>query len=618
MKSVGLNKHWKREKDEISLPFDALALTDRDFSAPHGELNSYYGAAYVRLTNDVPVKNYYKAYIETGGVCGKADVYADGAYLGTVTHSGRSLIRLPDKASRVVYDVTAVNTGRYTGCGIADGVSVLYAQSPLFITPYGVRAVSRPAAKAVSDVYVEIANETSEKRRIYVTVEAYNRRGRRMTRKVRTFRIAAGAVKTFCVQIAFSGYCVWNGEEGVYTLKATVSDEEGHSDEAETVFGVTEKAGHGGCVRLAYDNGPLGAVSSITAETRRIGIVKAAGYKTVLADYPREPLLRAADAEGINVVALLTKTLGAPQTPFDTAYFERDCDELIRLGVKYLRNHPCVKAYALPSGQRFGELAELIGGLDDKPVVSAEDAPYFFDYLGSAEKSEKPLLYCRAGLYDCAGFIKPGTRLSDEAAVTVKLPDGTESAGWDLEGYEGKPVEVVVSTSGEVVSLLLNGVQVGRKLADRDSGGKAVFTVDYKPGALEAVCFHRGYELSRNKLCTPAPASALKVTPQTAKADLNADGLAYFAVEAVDADGNVSQSCDAEIKVTALCGTVAALFTGDAGALPATDRIRLYKGRAVAAVYADGTGRTGLIASAEGLKKARASVKCVNAGNAKA
>lgn len=100
LKTVGLNKQWMCGKDEISLPFDILCDRQRNLAAPFGAYNSYYEAACVRLTRRVPVKNYYRAYLETSGVAGKADVYADGAYLGSVTHDGRSLLPCPQRRRR--------------------------------------------------------------------------------------------------------------------------------------------------------------------------------------------------------------------------------------------------------------------------------------------------------------------------------------------------------------------------------------------------------------------------------------------------------------------------------------------------------------------------------------
>ncbi len=594
-------------KDEISLPFDILCDRQRNLAAPFGAYNSYYEAACVRLTRRVPVKNYYRAYLETSGVSGKADVYADGAYLGSVTHDGRSLLPLPAKAQTLSYDISAVNTGRYTGCGIADGARILYADAPLFIAPYGLCVRAREAAgKAALDVSVEVVNESDAKRKAVITLYVFGPRGRRLTKKTRTVQIAADSVRTFTVRAAFSRYTVWDGAAGVYTLQAELACDGESVDEAGTVFGVTGHKEPETDVCLARDNGPLGAASYPTAEARRLALIRAAGGTGAVTPYPGETLLCAADAAGMSLTARLFDALEAPDTPFTPAYFDRDRDERILWGVKALRNHPCVAAYALPAGQAFDELSDEIRALDDKPVLRTEDKTYYFDYLGSAEDG-RPAIYNDRGLFDCTGTAKAGAGRPGEVRMTVTGADGVPRSVWDAA--PGEAVTVEVFTSGEVVSLLLDGRQIGRKLADRDAGGKAVFPVEFRPGTLEAVCFHRGYEQARVSLYTPAAATGLKVTPQTAAADMATDGLAYFSVEAADAAGHTAESCDGEVRVAVTGGGLVVLFTGDRQALPGRESVRLYRGRATAIVRADGTGRVVLKAEADGLKKGRASVR---------
>lgn len=96
------------------------------------------------------------------------------------------------KAQTLSYDISAVNTGRYTGCGIADGARILYADAPLFIAPYGLCVRAREAAgKAALDVSVEVVNESDAKRKAVITLYVFGPRGRRLTKKTRTVQIAA-------------------------------------------------------------------------------------------------------------------------------------------------------------------------------------------------------------------------------------------------------------------------------------------------------------------------------------------------------------------------------------------------------------------------------------------
>lgn len=114
--------------------------------------------------------------------------------------------------------------------------------------------------------------------------------------------------------------------------------------------------------------------------------------------------------------------------------------------------------------------------------------------------------------------------------MTVTGADGVPRSVWDAA--PARPSRSKCLRPARWCRCCWTAGRIGRKLADRDAGGKAVFPVEFRPGTLEAVCFHRGYEQARISLYTPAAAAGLKVTPQTAAADMATDGLAYFSVEA--------------------------------------------------------------------------------------
>lgn len=590
-------------EESIALPFDALAGRPRNFGAPFGALNSYYDAAAVRLERALPVDHYYRAYLETRGVLGQADVYADGAYLDSVTHTAVSLLPLGRKTRTVAYRITAANTGRYTGCGIGDGAALHYTESKLFIPPYGVQVAAVPGEKAAVTIQVELVNETGAPQKAVLTAEAYSARGKRLTRKSKTVRIADDTVRVFPIKAAMSRYDVWpNG--GAYTLKVTVTAD-GYTDECTTVFGVTDGRTPVPARLMPYDNGMLGHAAYPTAESRKLQCIRDAGHDVVATPFPRESTLTAADRLGIGLIVRPFERLREPAM-FGRPDFDRDRDEIIS-ALRAIGNHPCVLGYELPAGALGDELAEEIRAVRDKPILRAtDDAGCWMDFAGSAETGR----YNDGGLFDATCVCK-NAAADGQASILVTPPDGTPVAAWNFPRLIGQTVTVEVFTAGEVVSLLLDGRQIARKLAGKANGGKATFTVEYQPGTLEAVCLHRGFEQARVRLGTPDAPRGIRVTPETKVAALAADGLAFFRVEVTDAAGNVYECSDRTVTVEVSGeGRLVALGTGNPGCVNETgNTVSVYRGRALAVVQATAAGRVSVKVTGEGLKSGRASVK---------
>lgn len=606
MKTIRLNRDWSSKEKAVSLPFDALSATRRNYSAAHGGLNSFYDAASVRIERTMPVRSYYKAFLETSGVGDKANIYGDGKYLGTATYPGRNLLPLSSGISKIAYDIAAVNSGRYTGCGISDGVTLYYASSPLYIDPYGVTVYVTPALKAELAVEVALTNETGARRKATLTVEVFNRRGRRLTKKNKTVQVPAGR-KVCYVKAAFSRYSFWPGPESVYTMRVSLQSEE-MTDEAETVFGIQHEDGLPEMQRLASDNGILGAASFLTSEKRKLSILKRDGYTAAITGLPSDALLQAADEKGIRLIVQPFEFLYKPPTPFVPPVTDADVERLLD-NIRAIRNHPCVVAYAMPDDEPDKTFGQRIATYGLKPVVRLNGDAYYFDFLGREQTDKRR--YNAFGRYDVLGIEKPGASArSDAPRIVVTPPGQAPISAWDFPDCIGQEVTVEVHTAGEVVSLLLDGKQIGRKLAGSVNGYKATFNVEYRPGVLEAVCFHRGFEQARVRLGETSAPKRLRLTPQTKFADSSGDGLAYFLLEVTDTYGNAIVQCDSNVSVQVTGGELFAFDSGDPyGEKETDDTVKLYGGKALVVIRATEPGRTYVKATSEGLRTARKSVR---------
>ncbi|MBR4731745.1 MAG: DUF4982 domain-containing protein [Lachnospiraceae bacterium] len=122
---------------------------------------------------------------------------------------------------------------------------------------------------------------------------------------------------------------------------------------------------------------------------------------------------------------------------------------------------------------------------------------------------------------------------------------------WSFEGYEGKPVELVVFSKAEEVEIFVNGTSIGRKPVskERPLPQSVRFDAVYQPGEVVAVSYDGGKEVSRDELATTTKPAGIRFTPE--KLSMKADGhdVIYVTVEIVDAQGRVVP--DAAVKLEA-------------------------------------------------------------------
>ncbi len=197
---------------------------------------------------------------------------------------------------------------------------------------------------------------------------------------------------------------------------------------------------------------------------------------------------------------------------------------------------------------------------------------------------------------------------------------------WSFEGYEGKPVELVVFSKAEEVEIFVNGTSIGRKPVsnERPLPRSVRFDAVYQPGEVVAVSYDGGKEVSRAVLTTAAKPVGIRLTPE--KQSMKADGhdVIYVTVEIVDAQGRVvpysevkleAETCCADAGVSA--GAVATL-AGFGTANPITEEDYTdnetvsYRGHALAILRAGyEAGEVTLTVRAQGLPEASCKVDVI-------
>ncbi len=130
---------------------------------------------------------------------------------------------------------------------------------------------------------------------------------------------------------------------------------------------------------------------------------------------------------------------------------------------------------------------------------------------------------------------------------------------WNFDCADGAPTTVQLYTMADECELLQDGVSLGKKTPDWR--GMAEFTVNYRPGRLEAIAYKNGEITGRDTLETVGKAAELVVhidaTGESGKAD-----LIYAEIALLDGEGRRAVADGGIVTVTAEGGTVLATGNG--------------------------------------------------------
>ena len=123
----------------------------------------------------------------------------------------------------------------------------------------------------------------------------------------------------------------------------------------------------------------------------------------------------------------------------------------------------------------------------------------------------------------------------------------------------------------------MNGVSLGRKKAGEalihDMPLTFLFRAVYQPGAVEAVSYTDGKEVSRTGLKTTGKPVSIRLTAETEMMKADGASLCYVNAELIDENGNVVPDVDALLKAEI---TGAAELIGFGSGNPITDGEEFY------------------------------------------
>lgn len=121
---------------------------------------------------------------------------------------------------------------------------------------------------------------------------------------------------------------------------------------------------------------------------------------------------------------------------------------------------------------------------------------------------------------------------------------------WTWPGWEGKPIEVEVSSTYARVRLYKDGELVGELPTSRNERHQAVFKMPYQPGKLTAVGIDaEGRYMESQTLETAGEPAALRLTTDNSLMRANHEDVCFVVIEVVDAQGRLCPLASNELKV---------------------------------------------------------------------
>ena len=229
--------------------------------------------------------------------------------------------------------------------------------------------------------------------------------------------------------------------------------------------------------------------------------------------------------------------------------------------------------------------------------------PWHAAYCGDVDLigQRKPISYYRSLLWN-GGSTYMAVREPDGYHGKVKTTMWSTwptQESWTWPAWENKPIEVEVYSEQPTVSLYLNDKLIGEQPVKEK---KATFTLPYQPGTLRAQAGNERCEIQ-----TAGKPANIRLTAD--RNSMKANGLAFIAVEIVDAEGRIVPTSSEGLTFT-VSGNATLLAAGNADIKdedPYFDnQHRAWQGRALAIIRNNGKrGKATLTVTANGLPSAR-------------
>ena len=188
-----------------------------------------------------------------------------------------------------------------------------------------------------------------------------------------------------------------------------------------------------------------------------------------------------------------------------------------------------------------------------------------------------------------------------------------ELASWTWPDDHGRMLSVRLYTSGDRVTLSLNGRSVGTKMLTAADKMRAEIPVPYAPGTLEAIAWQGGREIGRRRLETVSAPARLRLVAENPRRRSDRQSLSFVGVQLLDGEGRIVPEAEHKVALT-LYGPAELIAFGSAspfaiGSLQAA-QAQTFRGRALAILRSTGAkGTVRIEARADGLLPAAATVR---------
>ena len=139
-------------------------------------------------------------------------------------------------------------------------------------------------------------------------------------------------------------------------------------------------------------------------------------------------------------------------------------------------------------------------------------------------------------IFDCDGRMRSVAH-GFKAYLKQDEPYMKICPGWDMDGFEGKEVELLLANNGDYVEIEINGKPAGRFTTDMYSITPAC--VVYEPGTIKATAYKNGEVWATDTACTPGAPVSIKMVMENEVLYADDNDVAIISAYLIDKDGNI-------------------------------------------------------------------------------
>ncbi|SHI86904.1 beta-galactosidase [Dethiosulfatibacter aminovorans DSM 17477] len=390
------------EPKSVTLPHDAMILTERKNSKEGASLGFYKGQNY-NYTKEFELSEEDSdkvIWMEFEGVYQDAFVYVNESFVGRCNYGyGNYYLNLTDfvffgKTNKII--VVVKNEGRsgrwYTGGGIYRDINIMMGNQ-LYIACEGTKITPTDVEQDLAVINIETPLNHIGAKLVSCTVlhTIYDADGNMITSDKAPITILGNENTTLKQRLYVRKPKMWNTDTPyLYSCKTIVTIGEEIIDEYETRFGIRKiqlDIDHGlringetiklrgGCVH--HDNGVVGTATFDRAEYRRVRKLKEAGFNALRSGaHPMSrAMLEACDELGLLVIDEFTDVFNNVKVDFDYGsrfdlFWEIDLMNMVKRDY----NHPSVIMYSLGC-----ENPQIANRIDKRLIKKMKDTVQSFD-----------------------------------------------------------------------------------------------------------------------------------------------------------------------------------------------------------------------------------------------